>query len=387
MRLPQLPLLGAALVLLLAAPLQAQPLPPAIAAGAWLVYDRAAGQVLGAANPDQRWEPASLTKLMTAYLVYEAVRDGRLVWDQPATVPDAVRLVQNDESRMYLRPGSRVPVDVLLQGLLIISANDAAVTLAQAVSGSQEGFVARMNATAARLGMAGTHFNNASGIPGPTHYTTARDLLRLTLAFDRDFPQVYAITRQPRFTFHQFQKEASNPLLFQDASVDGLKTGHTRAAGYNLVVSARRAGAKGRDRGLVAVVLGAPTPAARVRDSRALIDYAANAFQPVEVLTAGVALIQAQVRGATEKEIPLGVTQSVTLALPVAAQVSLRFTLAQGVPFAPVPEGAVMGQVEAVTGGEVLARAPLVALRPAVAAAWPYRVYDWMSSKFSHAGS
>lgn len=366
---------------------RAEPPPPAIAARSWLIYDRTAAQILGAGNPDLRWEPASLTKLMTAYLVYEAVRDGRLAWDQAVTVPDAVRRVGNEETRMYLRPGSRVPVETLLRGLLIISANDAALTLAQAVEGGEEAFVARMNATAARLGMAGTHFNNPSGIPGPTHYTTAHDLLRLTLAFDRDFPQIYDITRERRFSFRQFEKAASNPLLAQDTSVDGLKTGHTDAAGYNMVTSVRRPASSPEDRGrgFVAIVLGTPSKAARAQTSRDLIDYAATAFQPVDVLTAGKDLHRARILGAVEEAIPLGVEQTRTLLLPADTRVALRFTLDEAVRFAPVPRGTVMGRVEVLGGGEVLAEAPLVTLQEPVPAPWPSRFYDWMALLFSRA--
>ncbi|RKK04414.1 D-alanyl-D-alanine carboxypeptidase [Pseudoroseomonas wenyumeiae] len=364
---------------LAAAPGWAQ-LPPAVPAASWLVYDRAAGEILASANSRQRWEPASLTKLMTAYVVFEAVRDGRLGWQQAVTAPEAVRRVGAEETRMYLRPGNRLPIQALVEGLLIVSANDAAITLASAVAGTEEAFVARMNATAARLGMTGTHFNNPSGIPGPSHYTTAEDLLRLTLAFDRDFPQVYAITRAPRFTFQQFRKEATNPLLGRNASVDGLKTGHTKAAGYNIVTSARRLpGAAGQERDLVAIVLGTPSKAERARSAELLLNYAGSAFHLAEVLSAGRELQRLRVHGSAEGEIAVGVEHTKQMALPAGTEAQLRITLNEPAPFAPLPRGAVLGQVEALQGERILARAPLVALQEASPAAWPLRLLDWVA--------
>ena len=366
---------------------EAQAPAPLVQAQSWLLYDRTAGQVLASSNPDIRWEPASLTKLMTAYLVFEAVRDGRLGWQQVVEAPPAVRRVGNEESRMYLMPGNRVSVETLLSALMVISANDAAVTLAHAVDGSEEAFVTRMNAAAARLGMTGTHFNNPSGIPGPTHYTTAEDLLRLTLAFDHDFPQIYAITRQQRFTFRQFRDVSTNPLLTQDASVDGLKTGHTRAAGYNIIISSRRHAtpAGGQDRGLIAVVLGAPSKAARAQSSRMLLDYGTNAFQLMDVLTAGQELQRSRIYGSQEGFVALGVEQSQTLALPAGTTSELRVSLDDAAPFAPLPRGAVLGHVEAVSqDGTVLASAPLVTLQEAEPASWPVRLYDRIALLFSH---
>lgn len=376
-------LLGA--FLSLSAPAFAQPAPPAIAARSWLIYDRASAQVLSSLNPDLQWEPASLTKLMTAYLVYEAMQDGRLATHQIVTAPNSVRQIRNEETRMYLRPGDRVSVEELLHGLLIVSANDAALTLAHAVAGSEEAFVTRMNTAAARLGMAGTHFNNPSGVPGPTHYTTAHDLLRLTLAFDRNFPQVYHITREPRFTFRQFQRAASNPLLSQGSSVDGLKTGHTTAAGYNMVASVRQPARppSRQGRSLVAIVLGTPSKVARAQASRQLIDYAVTSFQPMDVLTAGQELRRTRIPGAAGDDVPLGVEETRTLALPTGTQVAFRFTLHDALHFAPVPRGAAMGHVEVLNGEDVIAHAPLVTLQEAVPAAWPSRLYDWMALLFS----
>ncbi|MBS7813640.1 D-alanyl-D-alanine carboxypeptidase family protein [Roseococcus pinisoli] len=366
----------------LAAPAaRAQLPPPPVSAAAWLVFDRGAEAVLASSNAELRREPASLTKMMTAYLVFEAVRDGRLGWQQMVAAPEAVRMVGNEESRMYLRPGDRTPVRVLVEALLIVSANDAAVTLASAVDGDEAAFVARMNAAAARLGMAGTHFNNPSGIPGPTHYTTVGDLLRLTLAFDRDFPQVFDITRAPAFSFRRFQRDATNPLLTRDAAVDGLKTGHTEAAGYNIVISARhrRQGSAGQPRDLIAIVLGAPSKAARSRGVEALLDHAGSAFHLSEVLTAGQPLQRLRVHGSNEGEVALGAERTQRLALPRGTEAELRVTLDEPAPFAPLARGTVLGQIEAVQAGQVLARVPLIALQDASPAAWPLRVFDWLA--------
>ncbi|MBE9607061.1 D-alanyl-D-alanine carboxypeptidase [Acetobacteraceae bacterium H6797] len=362
---------AAFLALGLSLPAYAQPAPPPIAARSWLVYDRAAGRVLASSEPDLRWEPASLTKLMTAYIVYEAVRAGKLSLQQVVEAPDDVRRIANDESRMYLRPGNRVSVETLLHGLLIISANDAAVTLATAVDGSEAAFVAHMNATAKQLGMTGTHFENPSGIPGPTHFTTSSDLLKLALAFDRDFPQVYDITRQRRFTFRDFAGESSNLLMRQDGAIDGLKTGHTKAAGYNMIVSRR-----GNDRGLISIVLGTGSKTMRDRSSRELLDYAANAFEVKQAMTAGQELKRVRVYGATADDLSLGVEENRFVALPRGENIELRVTLNDENNFAPIPRGTVMGQVEAMNGDTVVATAPLIALEEADPSAWPFRLYD-----------
>jgi len=353
---------------------------PLVQAGAWILYDRTAGQILAESNPDLRWEPASLTKLMTAYLVLEAVRDGRLSWQQAVEVPAAVRRVGNEESRMYLAPGQRISLAMLMGGLLVVSANDAALTLARAVDADEDAFVARMNAAAVRLGMSGTHFNNPSGIPGPTHYTTAADLLRLTLAFDRDFPQIYQLSRQQHFAYQRFQHTSTNRLLALDPTVDGLKTGHTRAAGYNIVVSSRGLAAAGQpDRGFIVVLLGAPSRAAQVQSARALLAHGASAFHLVQVLTAGEALQHSRVYGSAAGSVGLGVTEGRILALPAGIQPQLRITLEDTTPFAPVTRGTVIGHVEALAGGQPLLRAPLVTLEDAEPAAWPTRFRDRIS--------
>jgi D-alanyl-D-alanine carboxypeptidase (penicillin-binding protein 5/6) len=231
-----------------------------VPAAAWLVYDRATDLVLFSRNAQSRREPASITKLMTAYLVFEALRDSRFDLHRMIEVPPEVRRVGGPESRMYLRPGSRATVEELLNGLLIVSANDAAVTLAIALAGSEEAFVSRMNAAAARLGMSKTHYENVSGIPAPSHYTTANDLLRLTAALDRQFPQIYAISAQEGFRYRKFERAASNDLLSRHMLVDGLKTGHTKSAGYNIVVSTRhRAGSPSGGGDLFVIVLGSET--------------------------------------------------------------------------------------------------------------------------------
>jgi D-alanyl-D-alanine carboxypeptidase (penicillin-binding protein 5/6) len=356
---------------------------PIVEARAWILYDRTAGQILAESNPDIRWEPASLTKLMTAYLVLEAVRDGRLAWQQPVEVPQAVRRVGNEESRMYLAPGNRLPLSALMGGLLVVSANDAALTLARAVDADEDAFVARMNATAARLGMAGTHFNNPSGIPGPTHYTTAADLLRLTLAFDRDFPQIYELSRQQHFAYQRFQHTSTNRLLALDPTVDGLKTGHTRAAGYNIVVSSRGNAAAGQpDRGFIVVLLGAPSRTAQVQSARTLLTHGTTAFHLATVLTAGEALQHSRVYGSAEGSVALGVEQTRILALPSGMHPQLRIVLDDETSFAPLPRGSVIGHVEAVADEQVLLRAPLVTLEAAEPASWPIRFRDSVALLF-----
>ncbi|CAM8755785.1 Family S11 unassigned peptidase [Burkholderia pseudomallei] len=254
---------------------RAAPAPaPAIQAASWLVVDADSCKTLGAHNVDARREPASLTKLMTAYVAFDALERAALRWDDTVTVAaDDIASVGRDEARMYLTPGQRVRVRDLMRGLIVASANDAALVLAKRIGGSPAGFATMMNDTARRLGMRDSHFVSPSGITTPDHYSTAHDLSILAQRLNRDFPAFYTFSSQRHFAYGAFAKTNKNRLLGADPSVDGMKTGHTNAAGWCMVVTAKRpvGGARARHR-VIAVLLGEPTEKQRLADARALLD-------------------------------------------------------------------------------------------------------------------
>ena len=239
----------------------AQMTPPPVAARAWLLLDVGSGQVLTAEQPDQRIEPASLTKLMTAYLAFSAVKNKTLALEQ--TIPVSPKAWKVPGSKMFIEPQTPVTVKELLHGMIIQSGNDACVALAEAIAGSEEAFAQLMNKEAARLGLKNTHFENATGLPHPSHLTTVRDLSVLAAAIIHDFPEFYPIYSIKEYTYNKIKQPNRNRLLFLDPTVDGIKTGHTDSAGYCLIASAKR-----NDRRLVSVVVAPPATACVPRNPR-----------------------------------------------------------------------------------------------------------------------
>ncbi len=223
--------------------------PPTVPARTWVLIDYASGQVLADQGADQRIEPASLTKLMTAYVVFTALREGRLKMNESVMISEHAWRAEG--SRTFVQVGTQVPVDVLVKGMIIQSGNDATIALAERVGGSESAFVQMMNGYAQRLGMTGTHYEDTSGLPSPSHYSTAKDLATLSRALIRDFPEYYKIFSMREFTWNNIRQENRNGLLERDPSVDGIKTGHTETAGYCLVSSAQRSGMR-----LISVVTG-----------------------------------------------------------------------------------------------------------------------------------
>lgn len=251
----------------------------------WIVVDGESGQTLVEHGADNERQPASLTKLMTAYVVFDALKHGTLSWDEKLLVNDAdIDHVGNDEARMYLVPGQRVPVRELVQGLIAASANDAALVLAKRIGGSPAGFEQLMNATAHQLGMNHTHYSTPSGITTDGNYTTARDLSVLALRLTKDFPEYYTFSSEQHFAYGKFQKRNKNWLLGKDPSVDGMKTGHTQAAGFCIVATAKRKQtAPPMMRRVFAVVLGAPTANDRIAGAGSLLNYGFSAYRDYPV--------------------------------------------------------------------------------------------------------
>lgn len=267
--------------LILAAPLFAQqaPVPPTLAARSWLLLEMGSGQILSAEKPDERLEPASLTKLMTAYLTFQSIRQKSLGLQQP--LPVSEKAWRTGGSKMFVKVNTLVPVEDLIKGMIVQSGNDACVTLAEGIAGSEENFAQMMNREAQRLGMKNSNFRNSTGLPDAQHFTTARDLSILASALIRDFPEEYKrYYSMKEFRYNNITQPNRNRLLWQDATVDGVKTGHTDAAGYCLISSALRG-----NRRLLSVVLGTASDAARASESMKLLNWGYIAYDAVSLYT------------------------------------------------------------------------------------------------------
>jgi len=283
--------------------------PPPVAARAFILVDALSGVTLAAGAENDRFEPASLTKLMTAWLTFDALRANRLQPDKLVTVSEAA--AKSGGARMFLTAGQLVSVSDLLHGMIVQSANDAALTLAEAVAGSEAAFVSQMNAQAARMGLRNTHFANATGFPAPDHYASARDLAVLALAVIDDFPDRYALYAQKEFSFNGMSQANRNRLLWTDPTVDGMKTGFTESAGYCLVASARRG-----ERRLVSVVLGAQSDTVRTSESQKLLNFGFQAYDTRRLYKKGDTVATPPVYKGTSPTARLGFDRDIWLTLP-----------------------------------------------------------------------
>jgi D-alanyl-D-alanine carboxypeptidase (penicillin-binding protein 5/6) len=369
-------LLAVSTFALLTAAHAAVPTPPApdLDAGSYILVDYQSGNVIAQKNADERMEPASLTKLITAYVVFAALKDGRVKLDDPVTISeDAWR---TGGSRSFVKVGSQVPVIDLIKGMLVQSGNDATVALGERVGGTRAGFALLMNEYAQRLGMKSSHFVDVDGLPDPQHYTTARDLATVSRALIRDFPQYYYIFGLKDFTWNHIKQPNRNGLLWSDTSVDGLKTGHTDEAGYCLIASAKRNGTR-----LVSVVLKAPKWHSREADSEALLNYGFNFFQTEKVATARAPVLKPRVYESASGYAAIGTPADLYVTLPrgKTASITTNAALTQTRLIAPLAAGAVVGQLTVTDGnGQVVGREPLVTLEAVPAGGLLTRAMDGM---------
>lgn len=290
------------------------PPPPRVDGRGFVLLDFASGQTLAAANENERMEPASLTKLMTSYVVFDALRAGKIKLEDMVTISEHAWRVGgagSDGSTSFLPIGSQVPVEILLKGMVIQSGNDASIALAEQVAGSEETFAHLMNEYAKRLGMTGSSFANATGLPDPNEYTTPRDMSLLAQALVRDFPQYYPYFAEREFTYNRITQRNRNGLLARDATVDGLKTGHTEAAGYCLVSSAQRNGMR-----LVAVVMGSPSIKAREDASAALLNYGFGFYESHRFNSAGESVATTRVWKGLADSVQLAPKADLLLTVP-----------------------------------------------------------------------
>ena len=332
------------------------PAAPEIAAKVYLLLDFNSGQQLVARNPQQRVEPASLTKLMTAYVTFSALKQKRIRPDQAVAVSE--HAWRTEGSRMFIEPRKPVSVDELIRGMIIQSGNDACIALAEAIAGSEEAFVESMNREAQRLGLKSTHFANSTGLSHPQHYSTAQDLVELAAALIRDFPEHYPIYSQKEYRYNNIAQFNRNRLLWTDPSVDGMKTGYTENAGYCLVASARRG-----ERRLISVVLGAASEAVRATESQKLLNFGFQAYDAVRLYPGQESVATLQVFKGTSNGVKAGFPTDFYLALPKGNRDKLKASIESLQPLlAPISIGQKIGTIKVTLDGNPYREAPVVAL-------------------------
>jgi D-alanyl-D-alanine carboxypeptidase (penicillin-binding protein 5/6) len=335
------------------------PSAPKVGARGYILVDFNSGRVLAEKEADERMEPASLTKLMTAYVVFRELKNGHISLTDKVTVSE--KAWRAPGSRMFIEVNKRVSVEDLIQGMIVQSGNDASIALAEFVAGSEDTFAEYMNQHARRLGMNASHFMNATGLPHERHYTTARDIATLARALIREFPDYYRWYSQKEFTFNNITQQNRNKLLWRDPSVDGMKTGYTKTAGYCLVTSAKR-----KEMRLISVVLGTKSQKARETASQALLNYGYRFFETHRLYEGGKALQQPRVFKAENELLPVGVLQDLYVTLPrgryekLKAEIEMPATL-----MAPLVREQPVGTLRIRLGDKVITETPLVALADA----------------------
>ena len=360
------------LLLLPALALADAPLPPPIAAKAWLLYDATSAQVIVSANQHERFEPASLTKLMTAYLTFAALKQKTLTLDK--VVPVSERAWKAAGSRMFIEPGRPVTVDELLHGMIAQSGNDACIALAETVAGSEDVFAQMMNREAQRLRMNNTSFANSSGLPDPKHYSTAHDLGLLAAALIRDFPEYYPLYSLREYRYNNITQQNRNRLLWLDPHVDGMKTGYTENAGFCLIASAKRG-----PRRLLSVVLGANSDSARAQESQKLLNYGFQFYDSVKLYDKGQAVSTLEVLKGSGNRVKAGFQSDFYVSVPRGLADQLKADLVSMQPLvAPIGVGQKVGMVKVMLQNRLLGEYPVVALENVLIAGFFGRAWDGM---------
>jgi D-alanyl-D-alanine carboxypeptidase (penicillin-binding protein 5/6) len=352
---------------------------PQIAARSWLLLDATSGQVIASQDPDTRIEPASLTKVMTAYVVFEAIRDKKLSLDQMITVSVRAWKVDGSSSKMFIDPATPVKVQDLLYGLMIQSGNDAAVALAEAVAGDEATFVTLMNRAAERMGMKNTHFANPHGLPSPENFSTARDLSILASHEIQDFPQFYKIDSIKEFTYNKIKQQNRNRLLWIDPTVDGLKTGHTEASGYSMIASAHRPNGPSGERRLISVLSGATSDGARTAESQKLLNWGYQNFDTVKLYGKGQAIATPEVWKGAKSNVRIGFPNDVLVTVPKGVAQKMKPVLERKDPLvAPLARNGRVGTLKMMVDGKPLLALPVVALEEVAQASIFGRAWDSM---------
>ncbi|MDI9246222.1 D-alanyl-D-alanine carboxypeptidase family protein [Marinobacter sp. CHS3-4] len=346
------------------------PSPPQIAASSFILMDPMSGRIIMEENSDERLPPASLTKMMTAYIVERELDEGRI--SMTDMVPISVNAWKTQGSRTFVKEGTEVSVEDLLRGVIIQSGNDASVALAEFVAGSEGAFVDIMNQQAQLLGMEATSFANATGLPAPDHFSTARDLALLAKAIIQDYPENYPIYAEKHFTYNNIRQPNRNSLLWRDDSVDGLKTGHTEEAGYCLVASAKR-----NDTRLIAVVMGASSTSARAQEIQKMLNYGFRYYETERLFSKGQELMEARVWGGQSDQLSVGILEDVHVTIPRGSRNSLESIIElDTVIKAPVSVGDELGRVKVTLDDETVVDQPVLALSDVPEGGFFKRIWD-----------
>jgi len=346
------------------------PTAPSIAGTAHILQDYDSGHILMSENADERLPPASITKLMTSYVVSQEIHDGNINLDDEVLISEkAWRMIG---SRSFIEVNTRVTVEALLRGMIVQSGNDAAVALAEHVAGSEEVFAQMMNQYAQKLGMVNTNYQNSTGLPGPEHFTTAHDIAILSAALIRNFPEHYQWYAEKEYTYNGITQHNRNKLLWRDNTVDGLKTGHTEEAGYCLSASAKRDGMR-----LIAVVLGTASENARAQEIQKMFNFGFRFFETHQLYAADEAITQTKVWKGETDQLNLGLAQSLSITVPRGRYKDLQAsTNIQQPVVAPIAKGTELGEVEIRLGDEVVAQQKLVAVDNVEKGSWWRRILD-----------
>ncbi|MFK8028617.1 MAG: D-alanyl-D-alanine carboxypeptidase family protein [Gammaproteobacteria bacterium] len=346
------------------------PAAPSINAKSYLIRDHNSGKLIAEKNSHQRLAPASITKLMTAYVTFKKLAEGSITLE--SMVPISKRAYDSEGSRMFVEINSKVRMEDLIKGMIVQSGNDASIAIAEFIGGTEEVFATLMNYHADALGMDNSQFLNSTGLPTEGHYSTAWDIAALTSAIIDEFPEYYRWYSQKKFTYNSIPQSNRNTLLWTDSTVDGVKTGFTEEAGYCLVSSALRGEMR-----LVAVVLGTPTKKGRANASQSLLNYAYNFYRTHRLYEAGAALATVKVWKADDKNLPVGLQDELYVTIPKGQYDSLQATMNLQEPLsAPITAETPLGSVTVELQGEVVAQIPLVALRDVAEGSWFQRLSD-----------
>ncbi|UUM21542.1 D-alanyl-D-alanine carboxypeptidase [Mycoavidus sp. SF9855] len=344
---------------------QAQVPPPTVLARSWILMDATSNQVLAASNPDEQVEPASLTKLMTAYLVFEALKDKKIGMEQSIVPSDAVRRVKPDESRMFIQANKPVTVSDLVHGMVVQSGNDAVIALAELIGGSEANFLTLMNQAAQRLGMKHTHYADVNGLPNPQHYTSASDVALLSVRLIQDFPEYYPLFALKEFTYNKIRQFNRNRLLWLDSTVDGVKTGHTTSAGFCLAASAKRPLPQTPEisRRLVTVMMGERKEQDRVQDSLKMLNYGYQAYDMVRLYPGAQPVDTPRLFKGAANTLKVGVKSDKFITVPRGMGDKIKPIAHLNAPLiAPIANGQPVGIVKVMADDKEIAAFPLVAL-------------------------
>lgn len=361
------------LMVMFALPVQAAkitPAPPQVAARAYIVIDADTGKVIMANREEERFPPASLTKMMTSYILESELTKGNV--SKTDLVPISVKAWRAPGSRMFIQEGTQVLLSDLMKGIVIQSGNDASVAVAEYIAGSESAFADMMNQHAVLLGMNNSHFMNATGLPAEEHYSSAKDLALLAQAIIQNYPEHYGVYSEKYFTYNKIRQPNRNKLLWRDDSVDGLKTGHTEAAGYCLVASAKRDGMR-----LITVVMGTSSEEARAQESQKLLAYAFRYFRTHKLYDAGQVLETTRVWAGQQDQLNVGLIKDMAITIPRGESEQLQAVLdLDKVIKAPIQKGQSFGTLKVMLEGKLVAEAPVVALESINEAGLLQRIWD-----------